>query len=517
MYIKLIINILQTNNHSILDTLYSLLQTKKTFHGGKTKKSDAEKLKYFENLLIQNPLLTDEEACQQIYGLKFKSSTYKSLKYRLEEKLMNEVFMMTADEFNLKSRVNAKLIVSKYYTIAQALLKTHQRDTAIYIIEKGLRVSLNYSYTDFTLIYLRLLINHYSFINPNIKRLKELHALKDEHSKIYDAEDYVQMCNASISHLYVMNKGGFNNAQLKEIKEMVLKMNEIKDQYSSNIIITYTYDLTFFYYSFVKDYPKCLEIATQALEINLASKINDAMGIYQSKRNLAISYFHLKRYGEANIWFLDILNILTTGSRNWIFSCSLYFLSLIGSKDFKPLSDITIEVLKNKNLSKFPIYEEQWMIREAYMHFLIRMGKIQLTEEESSKMRPFVLSRFLNSVPFYSKDKSGQNVTIVITQILFLMLDKKYTQVIDRIDTLTQYTYRYLRKDETFRSNCFIKMLLLATKADFHPIRTQAYTADLRKKLNSSDLVTDEKSTQIEIIPYDYLWELILEMLHNNK
>jgi hypothetical protein len=97
------------------------------------------------------------------------------------------------------------------------------------------------------------------------------------------------------------------------------------------------------------------------------------------------------------------------------------------------------------------------------------------------------------------------------------MLDKKYTQVIDRIDTLTQYTYRYLRKDETFRSNCFIKMLLLATKADFHPIRTQAYTADLRKKLNSSDLVTDEKSTQIEIIPYDYLWELILEMLHNNK
>ncbi len=69
--------------------------------------------------------------------------------------------------------------------------------------------------------------------------------------------------------------------------------------------------------------------------------------------------------------------------------------------------------------------------------------------------------------------------TIKLLQILFLLTDHKYGQIIDRIDALNQYTYRYLRKDETFRSNCFIKMLVLMTKADFHPIRTNTYTEDL--------------------------------------
>ena len=50
-------------------------------------------------------------------------------------------------------------------------------------------------------------------------------------------------------------------------------------------------------------------------------------------------------------------------------------------------------------------------------------------------------------------------------------------------------------------------------KADFHPVRTQTYSADLKQKLDSSHLITDEKSTQVEIIPYDYLWELIIEIL----
>jgi hypothetical protein len=60
-------------------------------------------------------------------------------------------------------------------------------------------------------------------------------------------------------------------------------------------------------------------------------------------------------------------------------------------------------------------------------------------------------------------------------------------------------------------------MLLLMTKADFHAVRTHTYTADLKRKLEKSNLITDEKSTQVEIIPYDYLWELILELLSNKK
>ena len=92
-------------------------------------------------------------------------------------------------------------------------------------------------------------------------------------------------------------------------------------------------------------------------------------------------------------------------------------------------------------------------------------------------------------------------------------MDNKYNKIIDKIDALTQYTYRYLNKDDTFRSNCFIKMLLQMVKADLHPVRTKTYTETLRKKLENSHLIIDERSAQVEIIPYDFLWDMIIELL----
>lgn len=116
-------------------------------------------------------------------------------------------------------------------------------------------------------------------------------------------------------------------------------------------------------------------------------------------------------------------------------------------------------------------------------------------------------------MPLHSRDKSGQNITILILQVIFLLIEKKYSQIIDRMDALSQYTYRYLRNDNSFRSNCFIKMLILMVKADFHPVRTKTLTASLYKRLLGSQIITDEKSSQVEIMSYDFLWDIILELL----
>jgi hypothetical protein len=64
--------------------------------------------------------------------------------------------------------------------------------------------------------------------------------------------------------------------------------------------------------------------------------------------------------------------------------------------------------------------------------------------------------------------------------IAFLLQRKDYNAIIDRTDSLNQYAYRYLRHDDSFRSNCMIKMVIQMTKADFQPVRTERYTADLR-------------------------------------
>ncbi|MEL6989086.1 MAG: hypothetical protein AAGK97_14835, partial [Bacteroidota bacterium] len=113
----------------------------------------------------------------------------------------------------------------------------------------------------------------------------------------------------------------------------------------------------------------------------------------------------------------------------------------------------------------------------------------------------------------FTKDKRGLNIAILIVHVLFLLHLKKYNQIIDRTEALNQYCYRYLRTDDTFRSNCFIKMLLQIPKADFNRMRTERYAEKFVNKLRSMPLSVSTQSAEVEFFPYEDLWEITLEML----
>jgi hypothetical protein len=133
--------------------------------------------------------------------------------------------------------------------------------------------------------------------------------------------------------------------------------------------------------------------------------------------------------------------------------------------------------------------------------------------EEPTKFR---LARFLNEVPIYTRDKRGFNISILVVQMLFYIVRNNYGKVIDRIDALNQYTYKYLRNDETYRSNCFIKMLVKIPTANFHPVRTKLHTRDLEAKLRAREMTVEELMGEVEVIPFHDLWDIILEVLEKN-
>ncbi len=500
-----------------MELIIALNRLKNILSKNRDDQNFSQKLNEFESLLNSIENGDDSVFCNLLYSKNNITKTYLSLKYRMEERLINDLFNLSSAEENLKSRNSAVIVVDKLQFTASMLLKNFFRKEAILLFEKSFHISEKFNFVSQGLYAGQALAMHYGFIEVNEKKMHYYLKKNVENSEILVAENYIRQCNVLISNLYVHTKGGFNSIQLSEIENMVSKMNEIKEKYKTNTIVIFTNDLTFFYYQTKGEYEKALDIALVGLNEIIELKNGEKLGLFQSKMNIGTSYFHLKKFEESINWLDEAKMMLTPGSRNWFFITSLLYLNFISISSFVEMFRLTIEVIGKKELAKYSYFQEQWAIREAFMHFLIRAGKIDITEEDKKALKPFVLSKFLNSVPFHSKDKSGQNISIIVLQILFLLSDKKYDQIIDRIDALTQYSYRYLRNDDTFRSNCFIKMLLQMISANFHPIRTKTFTEDLRKKLNKSHLNTDEKSTQVEIIPYDYLWDIILEMLEKNK
>lgn len=125
------------------------------------------------------------------------------------------------------------------------------------------------------------------------------------------------------------------------------------------------------------------------------------------------------------------------------------------------------------------------------------------------------MARFVNEMPLYSKDKRGMNIPILIFQILSLIYYKRYDDAIDRMEAIEKYCSRYLRRDDTFRSNCFIKMLLVIPAQGFHKSAVLRHAEKYHKMLLSMPIDMANQSHDVEIIPYEDLWEMVLESLQN--
>ncbi|MCB0643009.1 MAG: hypothetical protein KDC44_15275, partial [Phaeodactylibacter sp.] len=168
---------------------------------------------------------------------------------------------------------------------------------------------------------------------------------------------------------------------------------------------------------------------------------------------------------------------------------------------------------QKKNI--FKPNQESWALYEAYIYFLTKAKLVDPKKlPDHIKNRRFRMGKFVNEVPLYSKDKQGMNVAILFAQILIFIAERKFDSIIDRIEALRSYRYRHLRKDsEMYRSNIFIRMLETLTDNGFNRERSEWRCRQLHAKLQVPPEELPFKITEIEVIKFETLWELVLGLL----
>ena len=199
---------------------------------------------------------------------------------------------------------------------------------------------------------------------------------------------------------------------------------------------------------------------------------------------------------------------------NWFNFQELIIFFRFHLNDFEKASIVCNQVLLHKRFKNLPDhYIERFRIIEAYLYYFKEEG--MLSSEFLPTKKKFKLGKFLNEVPKYSKDKSGANVQILIIQALFLIQREDIDESINRIDSLRQYCHKYLRKDHTFRSNCFIKMLVILLKNQFHKEAVERKTKKYLKLLNDHPIEKMRQSIGVEIVPFEFLWGILTKDLKN--
>ena len=139
--------------------------------------------------------------------------------------------------------------------------------------------------------------------------------------------------------------------------------------------------------------------------------------------NLITCYLQLREFEKGRVIIERCQTLVEPGSFNWFKLQELFFLLAMHTAHYEAAAQVLEQVMDDPRFENqsFQI-TEVWKIYQAYVHFLIKVGKLPLSASPSSQRNSkFKLGKFLNETPVFSKDKRGMNIPILIVQILYAL------------------------------------------------------------------------------------------------
>ena len=469
------------------------------------------KVQKLYNGIADNRWENDDEAAQELYGDNPRRHYYlKRLKRQLTDRLINTVFFVDVNQKGYTDIQRAYYTCIKNMAAANILIGKFAHNSGKTLMETTLKRAMEFGFTEISLFLVRKLI-YMSANYGNKSSFKKYNLLSKKFREDYKNELLAEQYFSEI----ILEAGTTSSVWVKKkpiFEKYFQDLYRLKEECQTNEFIYFSYLFFVIKFEMSSDYESVLQYSNEAIKmLSVNSKFKVKKRIYLFVVKKVAAFMYLRRYEEAKDLIEENLRTEVTGSHNWYVTLIYLFRISILSKDFQEAYNTYLQILEYENLNKHPpLTSEIWKIQEAFIYYLIRIGKIQPSERLKKQFR---VKKFLNEVPLYSKDKRGYNISILILHILFLLNGKQYEKARDRIEGLKLYEHRYLRKNESFRSSCFIKMLLQISNASFHKTAVLRKTKKLRQLLEENPIGGTRQSVELEIVPYEQLWEYILEDL----
>lgn len=462
----------------------------------------------FEAVSVQK-INSDEDARVLLYE-KGEEQALPSLKNKLKDRLLDSVLLLDFKEANFTSRQKAFFECYKKWGIAMILMIRNARTNGVDQLEKLLRHAIRFEFTELTLDILRVLRLQYSTIEGDLKKYEQVRDQYRHYEAILMVENRAEEYYAELMVRYTNSKSTKIDAQelarqfYQELEPHLARGSSFKLHLFGRLIHLMVF-------STVNDYANMAKICEEAIDFFDRKDYDSGLPLQVFYYNLIIASLQLRTFEKGQLIVEKSEKLFEDGSFNWFKLQELYFLLAMHTAHYEEAYRVYKRVSEHPKFpGQLPQIVEMWKIFQAYVFYLIRIGKIQGDGQEIGKFR---INKFLNEIPLFSKDKRGMNISILIIQILYTIVERNYSQSVDYIDRIEKYCSRYLKDNDTFRSNCFIKMILQIPQANFHREAVNRKTSKLLNLLEATPLEAANQTHEIEIIPFEQLWEITVSSL----
>jgi hypothetical protein len=468
------------------------------------------KMERLFDALLDKKVETDEDA-----KALFKDGddvNITSLKNKLKERLLDAIFLLDFKDANFTNRQKAFFECYKKWSAAMTLLIRNAKITGIDLLERLLRHAKTFEFTELTLDILRVLRLQYSTVDGDLNKYEDIKKQYFEYEKIWQMESKAEFFYSELMMQYTNSKSTKLEVT-QQAEEYFAELKPFMAVCSSFKLHLFGRMVHLLIYNSENDYVKTAALCEDAIEFFDNKKYDSGLPLQVFYYNLVVCYLQLGEFEKGQKAIERCEYFFEEGSFNWFKLQELFFLLAVRTGHWKEAYHLYEKVVNYPRFDEKPVQVvEMWRIFQAYVFYLIKVGKIPETVL-SERSKKFKMGKFINDISLFSKDKGGMNISVLIVQILYAIAEKDYKKSSDRIEAIEKYCSRYLKDDATFRSNCFIKMLLQIPQANFHREASSRKAKRLYDQLQTVPLEAASQAHEIEIIPYEVLWEMALESL----
>ncbi len=472
------------------------------------------KISEFYEGILAGKFSTDDDAARFFYESDKNYSGYQKLKSNLKSRLINTIFFIDPKDSSHSERQRAYYACYKEWAAAKILIGKGARLAGVNLCHKILKLAKKYEITELVLDISRTLRLHYGARVGDFKKFEQFNRIFKEYEVIWHAENRAEELYTELVIKYVNNKSTKENLHEKA-KQYYQQLEEDLNLYDSYRLYLCGSLIKIIIHSSINAYEETIKVCKESIDLFQSKKYQPTTPLQIYYYQLLVCYTQLKKYNEGKQIAQKCINLLDDGSYNWFKYHEYFFILSMHTKQYQNAYQVYIDTIVHPRFQFLPEgVREMWRIFEAYVHYLIELGKV-FPKNDDKVFNKFKLGRFLNETPIFSKDKRGMNIPILVIHILFMIQQQKYDRAIDKIEAIEKYCSRHLRNNDLFRSNCFIKMLMKIPMCSFHKAGVIRKASNYQKRLQSVPLDIANQAHEIEIIPYEDLWEMALLTLEN--
>ena len=126
------------------------------------------------------------------------------------------------------------------------------------------------------------------------------------------------------------------------------------------------------------------------------------------------------------------------------------------------------------------------------------------------------LNNFLSYKLNYPKDHSGYCIAVLSIRFLYFLKEGDLKGIERTLKELEQYNSSHLDKRSNYRNSVFIRMINLVPDNEFNAEIIKEKGDVYFKKLKKTR-IPQEPYSDLEVYPFDKIWEEILQILENDK